>query len=315
MTGCAPTAFPLATLVFRLSTPRALVLPSWPADAIARALKTAMMRRDGVGTALGGDGRIASYLFLNRKPPGAAVATGRQTPNPLIVVPPEPVADFVPAGGEIAFGVTLVGHARTFWRAVVEGVALAAERDGLRLTPERHPLALVAVDERLDLAGWRQTGIGTCGADLRAPMEAETTPPPCPTGVVAHLLTPTALRVGVRRERRELEADEVTPALWAARVHDRVAQLARLHGGPPMAALAAPPAVEGRAALGWAAHLRPATTQRPAQPMGGVVGTLQLAGPDLARLWPALWWGQWLHVGNGAAAGLGRYRLSPAWRD
>ena len=39
---------------------------------------------------------------------------------------------------------------------------------------------------------------------------------------------------------------------------------------------------------------------------GFLLGTFELSGPDLAS---PLWWGLWLHVGEGTTFGLGAYRL------
>jgi hypothetical protein len=46
------------------------------------------------------------------------------------------------------------------------------------------------------------------------------------------------------------------------------------------------------------------------QDLGGSVGTLLLAGSELASLWPWLWAGQWLGVGKNTVFGFGRYELS-----
>lgn len=54
---------------------------------------------------------------------------------------------------------------------------------------------------------------------------------------------------------------------------------------------------------------RQSSRQRKTIPMGGIVGRAELSGSELARLWPLLWIGQWLHVGKGVNMGLGHYRL------
>lgn len=46
--------------------------------------------------------------------------------------------------------------------------------------------------------------------------------------------------------------------------------------------------------------------------LGGLIGEVSLTGPALAELWPALWFGQWTHVGQGTAFGLGGYRIAVA---
>jgi len=51
---------------------------------------------------------------------------------------------------------------------------------------------------------------------------------------------------------------------------------------------------------GWQSTGRAAATRRSER--------LILAGPALAALWPALWFKQWTHLGQGAAVGLRRYR-------
>ena len=44
-------------------------------------------------------------------------------------------------------------------------------------------------------------------------------------------------------------------------------------------------------------------------PIAGVVGRGQLDGARLSGWWPLLWLGQYLHVGKGAAMGMGCYQL------
>ena len=48
---------------------------------------------------------------------------------------------------------------------------------------------------------------------------------------------------------------------------------------------------------------------------GGLVGEFTVDGPALPAVWPALWLGQWIHVGKGTAFGLGGYRVGAAAND
>ena len=54
---------------------------------------------------------------------------------------------------------------------------------------------------------------------------------------------------------------------------------------------------------------RQSSRQRKTIPMGGLVGRVEVSGPELNSVWPLLWIGQWLHVGKGVNMGLGQYRL------
>lgn len=62
----------------------------------------------------------------------------------------------------------------------------------------------------------------------------------------------------------------------------------------------------------WVDARRYSSRQGTQVPIGGITGNLEVSGPQLSRLWPLLWCGQWLHVGKGAVMGLGQYRLTPA---
>jgi hypothetical protein len=61
--------------------------------------------------------------------------------------------------------------------------------------------------------------------------------------------------------------------------------------------------------LQWREWDRYSARQDQRVPMGGFVGHATYAG-DLARLWPWLALGEWVHTGKGATFGLGRYQLT-----
>ena len=61
--------------------------------------------------------------------------------------------------------------------------------------------------------------------------------------------------------------------------------------------------------LRWYDWSRYSSRQQTTVPMGGLVGTIELAGDGLEPFWPYLWLGQWTHAGKGAVMGLGGYRI------
>jgi hypothetical protein len=101
-------------------------------------------------------------------------------------------------------------------------------------------------------------------------------------------------------------------------LHRRLRCLAALYGGDPevFSTLAR---VRDRDALlmeprqlRWHEWTRFSSRQNTLMEMGGLLGDLALSGSALHEVWPALWLGQWTHIGKGTAFGLGGYRLEAA---
>jgi hypothetical protein len=65
----------------------------------------------------------------------------------------------------------------------------------------------------------------------------------------------------------------------------------------------------GLSQLSWTDWTRYSSRQRTTMQMGGLLGTVVLNGSGLAAWWPALWLGQWIHVGKATSFGLGKYRI------
>jgi hypothetical protein len=63
------------------------------------------------------------------------------------------------------------------------------------------------------------------------------------------------------------------------------------------------------AQLDWFDWTRYSSRQETEISMGGLVGTVELVGYDLAEFWPYLWLGQWTHVGKGTSMGMGAYSI------
>ena len=63
--------------------------------------------------------------------------------------------------------------------------------------------------------------------------------------------------------------------------------------------------------LRWHDWTRFSSRQDTLMQMGGLLGGLSLVGPGLDAFAPALWYGQWVHVGKGTSFGLGAYHIDP----
>ncbi|MGH2610448.1 MAG: CRISPR system precrRNA processing endoribonuclease RAMP protein Cas6, partial [Tepidiformaceae bacterium] len=135
--------------------------------------------------------------------------------------------------------------------------------------------------------------------------------PPAPTAdepITLTFITPTRL---------VHNAQTSTPAEFHVlfrNVLRRVNFLNHFHCGGGLCHGAGELVAEGEAVRAVASHLqwqewgRYSARQGQRVPMGGFVGEVTYEG-DLARLWPWLALGGWVHVGKGSAFGLGRYQI------
>ncbi len=139
------------------------------------------------------------------------------------------------------------------------------------------------------------------------------TVPPVPQQALVSLLTPTRIRI----QGHYMQTEHWNFAALFTTLMRRISLLARCH-------TTAIDEVNYKQLAKYAAELhctaddlvwhdwrRRSSRQKSSIPMGGVSGQLHLEGEGLAALWPWLWIGQWVHLGKGAAMGLGRYRIEP----
>jgi hypothetical protein len=138
-------------------------------------------------------------------------------------------------------------------------------------------------------------------------------PPEVPDGVRLRLHTPLRMK----RDGRFVGPRDFRLADLLRHLYTRLERLAELYGGAPERFAAGPAAgwaggieLDG-VRLRWHDWTRWSSRQHALMQLGGLLGELTLAGPALAEVWPALWAGQWTHVGKGTAFGLGDYRLEP----
>jgi len=140
-------------------------------------------------------------------------------------------------------------------------------------------------------------------------------PPPAPAKARLRLGTP----LRIKRNGHFLGARDLTAADLVHALYRRLRTLAQLQGGAPAndpewldprGFPRDPEALRLHAHwLRWHEWTRYSSRQDTLMQMGGLIGDITLDGPALPAIWPALWVGQWTHVGKGTAFGLGGYRI------
>ena len=266
------------------------------------------------------------FLFESRTPPGAEKLTRYpRTPGPYVLEPADPHFDSED-DGTLNLGVTLFGPANDHLPYVVHALDRAA-RGGL--TTRRIPLEMVEVqaespgpgaaegnapndDGPRAENGW--TTIFEPGGRLSpVPASYPTLPAPPPSAIRVRLLTPLRMK----RQERFVGAADFDFRAFASNLLRRISLLTYFFSDTPLEtdfagllrrAVSAP--TTGHA-LRWRDWSRHSSRQGAEIPMGGVVGSFDLARPGLDPFWPMLWLGQWTHVGRGCSMGLGRYVLEP----
>lgn len=243
-----------------------------------------------------------AYGRLYEPVPGPA-ATGlaarfRDLPRPYILSPRHWGGRYG-AGQPLELDVILLDGGIAEWPAL--------QRAAERLNLYRTPLRLVDIQM---LASPRNNAPVDDGTTDHSGFEP--TPPPCPERARVYLEHPLRLR----RDNRTVDTQDLTPGLFIGTLLRRLSSFYEAAGRPPPADFAglteyARQALRFQdAQLAWFDTERQSARQGRTVPMGGLLGSITLAG-ELEPVWPALWAGQWTHVGKGAVMGLGRYHLEP----
>jgi hypothetical protein len=307
LTESTTPALPVGLHRVTFSAAEPIQLPAWTGSAWRGAFGHALRRTVCVTRAARCEGclllRSCPYPFLFDTP---AIA-GSGAPNPYVLVPTTPGADpTVRPGDPVRLGVALIG-ARAM--GMLAYVVHALERAGVHgLTARRSVLRLERVQ------GWtgrEWVDLYEAGGRLAAPVPVQGHPPAPAGPVTIRLLTP----LRVRDQGRLLSPERLDFHQFFRAVGRRILALARTHGAavqeqayPALVRAAARvPAPEAR--LRWRDWTRYSARQRAKMRIGGIVGTLELQGADLAPFWPWLWLGQWVHAGRSTTMGLGMYRI------
>jgi CRISPR/Cas system endoribonuclease Cas6 (RAMP superfamily) len=221
-------------------------------------------------------------------------------PNPYMIEAPEPGARHYRQGDRLCFEMVLLGPAAAQLALVIEAWRRALNR---RITRQGGAAQLETVSVQ-DGQGW------TPVYSLQHPEILDYSPqamtlPSAPARIQMRLVTPMRLQ----HHGEPLKTENFRPAILLDALRRRWDLLHCLYSDQQSAApFCEPGSIEVVVSkMKWADWHRFSRRQQKHMGMGGLLGTLELAGDGLQAGWPLLYFGQWLHVGKNSSFGLGRY--------
>lgn len=312
-------ALPLAIGDYRarLRAVDALRLPAYAGSAwrgiFGRALRRAVCvtgSRSCEGCMLRGN---CAYAYLFETPPPADAKMLRRypaAPHPFLVAPDDKAAGEIGEGQLFHLPFRLFGQGNAHLPYVVHALQRAG---GYGIGRGDGRFALEGV-EQMGPGGWQAIMPADDGGLAPAPAGPALVPPPPNDEVRLVMETPLrAKRAGALVGPQEFAFHDLFRTLLR-----RLSALCHFHGDQCLEVdfrglvEQARGVVERTGALRWHEWTRYSSRQRTTMQMGGLLGEVTYAGPDLAPFWPLLWAGQWTHAGKAASMGLGRYRLAAA---
>jgi hypothetical protein len=316
--GDAPGRFPdLARFAFALRARDSIALPEYPGSAW-RGLLGHGLRRSACVTrqptcagCLLVQSCVYSLIFETPPPPDLDIAGFTAMPHPF-VLDIDPGAPRQYRGGDaLGLGLTLIGSAIAQVPYLIHAMTGAGQQ-GLGRERGQFQLETVARETLPGSDRWEPVYAADGGA-YRPVRATPAGPPSVPESARLRLRTP----LRIKRDGHFVAPERFALDDFLRHLYSRLQRLALLYGGRPetfvraaASALAAGlrmPTCE----LHWHDWTRYSSRQSALMQLGGLLGELTIAGPALPGLWPALWFGQWTHVGKGTAFGLGSYRLEP----
>jgi hypothetical protein len=311
---------PIARVRFELEATEPVRLPTYPGSAWRGLLGHSLRRtvcvtrqRTCEGCLLTG---TCSYSVFFESPPSSPERASRYTalPHPFVLdVEANPEHD-VAAGETLRLGVNLIGPAINLLPYLIQAMDRAGEQ-GLGRSGGRFVLRGVVAEDGLGSGHWHPV----YDAESREYHRLVGAPPhvewPAPVGPLC-MNFQTPLRI--KRHGHFVGAADLAPADLLRNLLYRLSSLADFYGGAvapfdwaELGASARDLTVTA-SGLAWSDWTRFSSRQQTTMQMGGLVGQLTLDGSTIPALWPALWLGQWTHVGKGTSFGLGKYRLKTA---
>jgi len=296
---------------------RAVVPPyegSMIRGAFGRAFKESCCpfpHENGAGCPLG-DKCPYGYVFETSPPEGAKdFARNKEVPRPYVFEPPEETKMEYAPGERMRFGFTVVGRAAEYMPYFVyafskmgdEGVGRLRARYELEGISARNPLT-GAREEVFDGEVVKNRRLPTSWEDAVSAarkLDGER--------VRLEFLTPTFVK---SKGDVSLEAPPFAALVQALLI--RIPMLSAVHCGEVWredfkALVARAGEVETvRDETTWISFRRHSSFKKRTEPLEGIVGTAEYAGP-VEEFLPLLAMGEITHVGKRAVFGLGRYRL------
>lgn len=314
---------PVARFRFRLTALDPIRLPEYAGSAWRGLLghglrRTACVTRQPVcDGCLLLQGCVYARLFETPPPPDLGQPGFTAMPHPFVLdIDPTLPRQREPGQGLI-LGVTLIGGAIADMPYLIHALGLAGQR-GIGTRHAQFQVDAVEQETVLGSDDWARI-YSSDDPTYRGLAPPALIPIPARVPLRVRLMLRTPLRI--KRDGRFVTPSAFALAELLRHLHTRLHRLARLYGGPP-AAFADPVAGDAQAGLNlfaarlrWHDWTRYSSRQHSLMQMGGLIGEIDIEGPGLAALWPALWLGQWVHVGKGTAFGLGSYRLQGADAD
>ncbi|MEA3275000.1 MAG: CRISPR system precrRNA processing endoribonuclease RAMP protein Cas6 [Pseudomonadota bacterium] len=252
---------------------------------------------------------LYSTFFETPGAPEAASARYAALPHPFVLEPEIRAEREIPSGGALRLGITLIGAAAEQAPYLIHAMNLAGER-GFGRAGGRFAVEALEREVLLGSETWDRVYEADTGEYQRLGTQPVSFPPP-PAAVRVRLMTP----LRIKRHGHFVGGNDFEAGDFLRHLCTRLAMLAELYGGDPRpfqweSLLHHAQTIRVSAPrLHWHEWTRFSSRQNTLMQMGGLLGSFLLEGPELETFWPALWLGQWVHVGKATSFGLGSYRL------
>jgi hypothetical protein len=304
---------PLARCRFQFTVTHPIHLPDWSGSLLrgvfGRALHrlSCMMRQtECPGCPLF---KTCPYPAIFAPPPlEHAIQRFSQPPVPYLIEPERWGERQLEEGETLQFDMVLMGRALREFPLITEAWKQAVERN---LGPGDGTASLREIDY-LSPTGTR---VSLYDAPRKTLAEISMIPVQSPPAANLDKLTLKFVSpLRLQENRHALPPARLTPSALLTAAIRRVALMSEIHGaGTPAWDFKAldqqAGSIQGRKNLHWQDWTRRSAKQKCTMDLGGVMGEWQLSG-DITAFFPALYLGQWLHLGKEIVFGLGRYELA-----